>query len=347
MRGSPFFLSSIVAKNLPRNVYCMKAVAIKDLHSSEYEHPHDRVALEALRKIPLFPKVLELCTVPQNSITRLELLGSNLKVSERQMPSLYKLMREACEALEVDEPLFYVSSAPQLNAYTACPDKPIVCIYSYLLDILTDDEIRFVIGHELAHIKSQHIVYQALGTILGENLLSAILSTVPGLSTFSQPAIYALNYAYYEWYRAAEFSCDRGGYLACQNFTASCTALMKLAGSSQRFCSELNLEEFIEQSRNFESVSCEGLGLVQKIILSNGRSHPWSVARVHELNKFNDSGEYTNILERKTPRKQLPQASDCALETTSAADKAKDTAKGMVSGLSKGFGKFSGKNASE
>ncbi len=325
----------------------MKCIAIKDLHPSEYEHHLDRVALEALRRIPLFPKVLELCTVPQNSITRLELLGSNLKVSERQMPTLYKLMREACEVMGVEEPLFYVSSAPQLNAYTACPDKPIVCIYSYLLDILTDDEVRFVLGHELAHIKSQHIVYQALGTILGENLLSAILSTVPGLSTFSQPAIYALNYAYYEWYRAAEFSCDRGGYLACQNFTASCTALLKLAGSSQRYMNELNLEEFIEQSRNFESVSSEGLGLVQKIISSNGRSHPWSVARVHELVKFNDSGDYTNILERKAPKKELPAASAGALETTSASDKAKDAAKGVVSGFTKGFGKLSGKSDKE
>lgn len=325
----------------------MRTIAIKDLHSSEYEHPLDRVALETLRKIPLFPKVLELCTVPQNSITRLELLGSNLKVTERQMPSLYKLMREACETLGVDEPLFYVSSAPALNAYTACPDKPIVCVYSYLLDMLTEDEVRFVIGHELAHIKSQHIIYQALGTILGENLLSAVLSTVPGLSTFSQPAIYALNYAYYEWYRAAEFSCDRGGYLACQNFTASCTALMKLAGSSQRYVNELNLEEFIEQSRNFKSVSSEGLGLVQKIILSNGRSHPWSVSRVHELIKFNDNGEYTNVLERKAPRKELPEASAGVVETTSAADKAKDAAKGVVSGFAKGFGKFSGKSEKE
>ncbi len=325
----------------------MKSRTITNLQPSEYEHPLDRVALEALRKIPLFPKVLELCTVPQNSITRLELLGSNLKVTERQMPSLYKLMREACEALEVEEPLFYVSSAPQLNAYTACPDKPIVCIYSYLLDILTDDEVRFVIGHELAHIKSQHIVYQALGTILGENLLSAVLSTVPGLSTFSQPAIYALNYAYYEWYRAAEFSCDRGGYLACQNFKASCTALMKLAGSSHRYVNELQLDEFIEQSRNFESVSSEGLGLVQKIILSNGRSHPWSVSRVHELIKFNDSGQYTDVLERKTPRKELPATPANAVETTSAADKAKDAAKGVVSGFTKGFGKFSNKGEKE
>lgn len=324
----------------------MAYTVLKDLQTTEYEHPLDRTTLEALRKIPLFPKVLELCTVPQNSITRMELLGSNLKVTERQMPTLYKLLREACEVLEVEEPLFYVSSTPQLNAYTACPDKPIVCMYSYLLDMMDDDEVRFIIGHELAHIKSQHIIYQALGAILGENLLSAILSTVPGLSTFSQPAIYALNYAYYEWYRAAELTCDRGGYLACQNFKASCTALMKLAGSSQRYVKELNLDEFIAQSRDFQDAGAAPLGMVQKIILSNGRSHPWSVSRVHELIKFNDSGLYNDVLARTAPRKELPPpAAEGAIaegEGDGAAGAAKNAAKGAMAGLSKGLGRFGG-----
>ena len=323
----------------------MERTIIKGLQSAEYEHPLDRTALETLRKIPLFPKVLDLCSVPQNSIARLELLGSNLKVTERQMPSLHKIMREACEVLDVEVPLFYISSSPQLNAYTACPDKPIVCVYSYLIDMLDDDELRFVIGHELSHIKSQHITYQALGTILAENLLGAILSTVPGLSTFSQPAIYALNYAYYEWFRAAELSCDRGGYLACQNFTASCKALMKLAGSSQRYVNELNLDEFIVQSKDFQDESSGSLGMVQKIILSNGRSHPWSVSRVHELIKFNDNGMYADVLARKAPRKELPEAAGDGSETESGAtDKAKAAAKGALSSLGKGLGKFSGGN---
>ncbi len=68
---------------------------------------------------------------------------------------------------------------------------------------------------------------------------------------------------------------------------------------------ELKITEFIEQSRNFECVSSGGFGLVQKNILSNGRYHPWSVSRVHELIKFNDSGVYTNVSERKAPRKDV------------------------------------------
>lgn len=324
------------------------ATAIKGLHSSEYEHPLDRLALETLRKIPLFPQLVELCAVPQNSITRMELLGSNLKVTERQMPTLYRIMRQACEVLEVDEPLFYISSSPELNAYTACPDKPIVCVYGYLLDIMDEDEQAFVIGHELSHIKSRHIIYKALGAILGENLLEAALSMIPGLSTLSQPAIFAINYAYYEWFRAAELSCDRGGYLACQNFKASCSALMKLAGASHRYANELNLDEFIAQAADFEEAGTETLGKLQKIILSQGRSHPWSVARVHELIRFNESGLYQDILDRKAPVKEpaVPVIDTGALtdKTKEAAAAGVAMARNAMAGLSGRLGGFGKKS---
>ena len=182
---------------------------------------------------------------------------------------------------------------------------------------------------------------------------------VPGLSTLSQPAIFALNYAYFEWYRAAELSCDRGGFLACQNYEASCSALMKLAGYSNRYAKELNLKEFIAQAGNFQEASSENMGKLQKIILSNGRSHPWSVSRVHELIKFKESGLYQDILDRTAPKvPELPSIdisslSDKTKEAASktkdaamgAANKTKDAAKDAMAGFSKKLGGF-GKKAS-
>jgi len=345
----------------------MERIRIHNLDSTEYEHPLDKTTLEALRKIPLLPKLLEICQIPQSSITRFELFGSNLRVGERQFPSIYRMLRESCEILGVDEPLLYISSHPQMSAYTFCPDKPIVCICGYLLDIMDDDEIMFVIGHELAHIKSRHIIYKTLGAILAENVLNVLISTIPGLATFTTAAVIALNYAYFEWSRAAEYTCDRGGYLACQNFTASCTALMKLAGASKKYVDELNLDEFIEQSRNFKEIDSSALGVIQKIIISCGPSRPWSVSRVGELLKFNDSGEYFDILQRNPNREpeytpddspfssfttpyqpyepyepyhpSQPTASERAAQTY---EKAKTAAKGAISGIAKGLLKLSG-----
>jgi len=329
-------------------------VILHDLHPSEYEHPTDRVTLEVLRQIPLVPKLLELINIPQSMIRRTELLGSNLRVNERQLPSVYKMMRQACEVMEVDEPLLYVSSAPELNAFTTCPDKPIVCIHGDLLDAMEHNEIMFVIGHELAHIKSQHIIYKMLGGILAENILNTVLSTVPGLATFSGAAVIALNYAYFEWSRAAEFSCDRGGYLACQDFGASCKALMKLAGASKRYINELNLKEFIAQARDFKDMDSSALGVIQKVILSYGRSHPWSVSRVNELINFYQTGGYNDVLHRKTLRDPaeiaaMPETAytttpSIADSATEAFDKASIIAKGAVTGLTKSLKKLAEKS---
>ncbi|MCL1961584.1 MAG: M48 family metallopeptidase [Desulfovibrionaceae bacterium] len=274
-------------------------IPLTGLNTNEYEHSLDRTTLEALRNIPVLPKLIELVQTPTSMVTRYALLGSNMRVTERQLPSLYKKFRQACDIMEVPEPLFYLSTAPELNAYTACPDKPIIKMYSYLLDILEDDEIMFVLGHELAHVKSRHLVYTLLGELISAGVLRVIVSTIPGLSTIYTPMEISLNYAFYQWMRASEYTADRGGFLACQNFEASCRALMKLAGYSRTYANELSLDEFFEQTKSFDDVNETALGKVQQILLSFGQTHPWGVLRTRELLKFRDSGDYDKILRRE------------------------------------------------
>ncbi|MDR2710497.1 MAG: M48 family metallopeptidase [Burkholderiales bacterium] len=283
-----------------------KRVVLNGLNTREYEHSLDKMALDVLKKIPILPKLIELVETPTSMVRRYAMLGSDLRVTERQFPTLYKLFRETCEVMEVPEPLFYVSTAPELNAYTACPDQPIVKMYSYLLDILEEDEIRFVIGHELSHIKSEHLVYSILGDLLSTGILRIIVSTIPGMSALYTPAEISLNYAFYQWMRAAEYSCDRGGFLASQNFDASCRALMKLAGYSKTYANELSLEEFFVQAKSFDDLNETSLGKVQQVLLSFGQTHPWSVLRVRELMKFKDGGDYDAIL-RREKKAQLPE----------------------------------------
>ena len=205
---------------------------IEGLTQVELQHPLDKAALEALNKVPLLPKVIELVGVPYNSIRRSMLLGGHIKVGPNQMPSLHKMLMESCEILEVELPDLYVCSQGELNAYTACPDKPIIQISGYLLDAFDEDEIRFVIGHELAHIKLQHIIYTTLGSLLSKGILEAALSAIPGGSMLSGGANLGLNYALFKWYQSGELSCDRGGLLACQNIDAALRALTKLGGHS-------------------------------------------------------------------------------------------------------------------
>ena len=295
-----------------------KRVVLSGLSTNEYEHSLDRTTLDALRRIPILPKLIELIQTPTSMVARYAMLGSNLRVTEKQFSSLYKIFREACDVLEVPEPLFYISTAPELNAYTACPDKPIVKIYSYLLDILEEDEIRFVIGHELSHIKCRHLIYTVLGELIETGVLRVIVSTIPGMGALYTPLEISLNYAFYQWMRASEYTCDRGGFLACQNFDAACRALMKLAGYSRTYANEINLQEFFAQAQAFDDVNETALGKVQQILLSFGQTHPWAVLRARELMKFKDGGDYDKILRREMKAPESPPPAAGTQESASA-----------------------------
>ncbi len=276
----------------------MERKIITGLHTSEYEHSLDKVALEALRKIPVVPKLLELCSVPMNYVDRINRAGSQLRVSENQMPTIYNMLLEACKILEIDEPILYIQNG-KINATASNPDKPVITLYSHLIDVMTEEELMFIIGHELAHIKSQHLIYQQLGLLLSTGILTTVLKTIPGAGLLTPAVNLALTYAYWEWSRAAEYTCDRGGFLACQNYEASCSALMKLSGFSYRYKEELNLDAFMEQGEKFQDLDKNGLNVIAKVYLSTTMSHPWTVLRVQKLMEFKSSGQYEDILNRK------------------------------------------------
>jgi len=99
----------------------------------EYEHPLDRVALENLKKIPLMPKLIEYVRAPLDSISRLKHAGSYLRINEKQMPSVHKLMKEACEILHIG-----VICSNHARALLAYMQRTSVMCYSGQLNLLND-----------------------------------------------------------------------------------------------------------------------------------------------------------------------------------------------------------------
>jgi len=279
----------------------MSRQVLLNLSSVEYEHPKDKFALEKLRKIPILPQLIELAAAPQSSITRFKHSASYVRLNERQLPSVYRLLREACEILSVDEPTVYLGTQGDRLSDVKCEDKPIIYLTSQLVDTFSEDELMFVLGHELAHIKSRHLVYKTLASLVSAGILEKILALIPGSGLVSGGLSTALNVALVEWYQSGELTCDRGGYLACQNFTASCTALMKLAGWSEKYVNEMNLEEFMAQAREYEDLDSDAFDTTKKIMLSMEKStHPFAVSRISQLLEFDKNGLYSDILQRKT-----------------------------------------------
>lgn len=245
--------------------------------------------------MPLLPQLMrKFNEVAGDRIAYLQNSAASVRCGPRQLPTLYRLMQEACTILDVPEPELYLQRGPLDQTHTAGVGRPFIVLSSELVERFTDEELLFVIGHELGHIKCRHVLYQMVGRMLLP-LLEAVGSVTLGMG---QLAGMGLVSGFYEWLRQAEFSSDRAGLLVCQDARVAFTAIMKLGGGGTRLDSEMSVDQFLEQARHHaESAPAEGIAKALLFFLYNWQlTHPQVVFRARELDQWAQSGEYERIL---------------------------------------------------
>lgn len=261
------------------------------LNHSDYEHPFDKKALDALEGTP----GLEICIkwITSNFIERIydvQYRGSNLRITEQSYPKIYEYLRYACRILDIPTiPECYVQWGYGINAFTVGSEHPIVVLNSGLIDLCDDDEIMFVIGHELGHIKSNHMLYHMMAQTLDIALNALPLAITKILAG-------GLQYALYYWNRMSEFTADRAGLMCCQNQEAAVRAFMKMAGVPMNHFNALNCDSFIRQARDFKMMDIENMNKIIKTLSIADASHPWTVMRAAELLKWIEEGEYRKFV---------------------------------------------------
>jgi len=279
------------------------------LNPTAFEHSWDRSALEALRRTPgldaLFRK---LASLHFERIVRLHFTADSLRLSPRQCPRVYNLLREAAEVLDMAEPELYLLQTPSVNAFAIGLERRTLVLTSGLVDLMDDDELRTVIGHELGHIKSDHMLYRTIAFFLAIVGLVAARN-LPFIQLLSQ----ALLYAFYDWFRKSELTADRAGLLVSQNADVSVRTLLKLAGGSQRLNDELNVEEFLKQADDYEDMDSSLLDMFYKFRMTLEQLHPFPALRAREISRWAQSEEYVRILHGDYPRADdAPGARRCS-----------------------------------
>jgi Zn-dependent protease with chaperone function len=271
----------------------MDYVRLRGLRPQSYEHPSDTKTLDALQSTSGLETLIRKCNeFGLDRLLRVQLMGSYLLATADSFPQLYRAVQEGCEILDVPRrPSVYIQPGG-LNAFTAGVQQPILVLNAGLIDSLTEEELRFVVGHELGHIKSGHVLYYQIAMLL------PVLAEVVGVATFGIGTLlsFPLEVALIRWQRMSELTADRAGLLACQDVNAATTAMIKLAGLPQRFFDKVNTEDFLAQAREFESFDSDKLDWVAKILSGMGQSHPWTVMRASELLRWIDSTSYEKLL---------------------------------------------------
>ena len=307
-------------------------VRLTGISSRAYEHPADRSALVALRKLTGFDTLLKLLNGLFNErAMRLNFLASGVKVSERQFPHIHEMLRDGAYVLDMDTvPELFVTQTPMVNAMALGTNQPFIVLHSGLVDLLDAEELRAVIGHELGHVLSGHAVYR---TML-YNLI--ILATRIAWMPIGYLGLRAIIWGLEEWYRKSELSCDRAGLLAGQDVEASRRVLMKLAGGSR--LAEMNADAFHEQAREYDAAPDLRDGIL-KLLQLQGNTHPFAVVRFAELDHWVASGEYERILAGDYPRRDGDRTASVGEEMRNAAkayqeswNRSEDPLIGMVRG---------------
>lgn len=262
---------------------------LKGLSHEQYEHPFDQKALAALEATPglgLVGKFITKHTVER--IYTVQYTGSHLKVTKVNYPKIYEYLQYACKVLDVKiVPELYIEWGYDINACTVGAENPIIVLHSGLIDLCDDDEIMFIIGHELGHIKSNHMLYHMMAQVI-----NLIINQIP----FGSYAAAPIQYALYYWDRMSEFTADRAGLLCCQNKEAAIRGFMKMAGMPIKQFNEMNYQTFIQQATEFKQLDYDGLNKFIKILTIADATHPWTVVRAAELLNWINEGAYSQYI---------------------------------------------------
>lgn len=266
------------------------------ISSRAWEHPADRTALTALRRLKGFDQILKvLSSMLRERQHRLLFLASAAQVGPRQFADLDALLDECVLVLDApNRPELFVSQSPEVNAFTIGMDTPFIVITSALYELMSHDEMRFVIGHELGHALSGHAVYRTM--LMHLMRLASSFGFIP-LGGWALRAIVA---ALLEWQRKSELSGDRAGMLCGQDLDTAIRVELKLAAGNH--LDKLDSQAFLAQAREYERSGDMRDGLL-KLLNLEMQTHPFSVLRAAALTKWVDTGGYGAIMAGDYPRR--------------------------------------------
>lgn len=211
--------------------------------------------------------------------------SENVVIDSQNYPDLYQVLEECCETLEIPIPRAMVSTNEQgINAYASgSVDNPVLVIGDLATHLLTQDELRFIIGHECGHLAMEHCVYHMIGqklTELGE-LIPVIGKQLVGVVALP------LN----TWSRYSEITADRAGLICCKDLATSMRALLKIKGGFSN-TSQVDLNGYIDQC--LDTLTEFRLGSLGEYL----DSHPLIPKRLRALQLFDQSELYHRVTGR-------------------------------------------------
>jgi len=164
-------------------------------------------------------------------------------VSQSEAPKLYAAVEELTTRAGLPMPRLYVIPQDQPNAFATGrnPKHSAVACTRGILNLLSEDELRGVLAHELTHIRNRDILIQSVASAIGAAITyiaymllwfggdedSGPLAIVGQLAIFLLAPI-AASIIQLAISRQREYAADAGGAEICGNPESLASALLRL-----------------------------------------------------------------------------------------------------------------------
>lgn len=229
------------------------------------------------------------------------LLANSVRLTSVISPRIFKIINLVKNEFEIKEKIeFFSLNDLNYNALAFKLQNNISIVFtSALLENFSDEEILFVLGHELGHILFDH------------NRLLLLYNPTKSTTTFL-PILAEKKFL--RWQKKAEISCDRTGLIACKNYKTAVQALLKISYGLTEKNLNFNLPELMKQLDDLSA--SDYLSELSRV------SHPILPVRLKALELFNNSTLINN--KGKIKPLKLRKEVDALVDLTSFYPRKKD-----------------------
>jgi Zn-dependent protease with chaperone function len=200
----------------------------------------------------------------------------SIAVGPDQYDEIYALGEDCARRLGIAIPRIFVMTFNEPAVLTLIGDSiaPTIVISSCLRTMLDLNELKFIIGHECGHIHNQHGIYNTavimlvdpIAKLMLQNLISVGASL--GAVRLAASAIYGgLRLFLMNWSRCADITCDRAGLICCGDLQVAENALIKLVTGGSEQLEGFNIEAYLKQIAQAESVSHRYVRMTQPYLM--------------------------------------------------------------------------------
>jgi len=179
-----------------------------DLELDDFVYPGDRTNLSVIEEAGWLPAFVAAQRIRGKEVA----LREHLSRSAQRVENLSLLdakMRTCGDRLGLARlPEAYVVTSPMANAAVMGTERsPIFMITAAALQLMTEKELEMLVAHELAHIKSRHMLYHTAAESIAAG--GSIVASLLGMGMVAYP----LQISLLAWHRESEITADRAALL--------------------------------------------------------------------------------------------------------------------------------------